>query len=184
MAEAPNSAQAGKAQTVVRFYRFRNRLKEKTHGLGGGTGAISPEALEAAERALAEMAEDYPDWVSGLISKLAEQHSRCVDTPEKRREYFEQINLIAHDMKGQGGTFGYPLITDFAESLHSFTTTKQDVTDSMVELVKAHIDGMRAVIKNRVKGDGGEIGAELKASLEEAIERFKQKEKTPTKAGS
>jgi len=172
--EKPTVAGEAKTPVAVRFYRFRNRLKEKTHGLGGGAGSISPEALAAAERALAEMAEDYPDWVSGLIARLAEQHSRCIDTPDKRRDYFEQINQIAHDMKGQGGTFGYPLITDFAESLHSFTTTRHEITDSMVELVKAHVDGMRAVIKNRVKGDGGEIGAELKASLEQAITRFKE----------
>jgi len=172
--QAPLNSQQ-KAPTVVRFYRFRNRLKEKTHGLGGGKGTISQEALEAAEQTLQEMAEDYPDWVSGLITKLAEQHSRCVDTPEKRREYFEEINRIAHDMKGQGGTFGYPLITDFAESLYSFTTTRQEITDDMVELVKAHIDGMRAVIKDRVKGDGGELGAQLKASLDDAIKRYKGK---------
>lgn len=164
-----------KTPITVRFYRFRNRLKEKSYGLGGGRGTISPEALEAAEKALMEMAEDYPDWVSGLISKLSEQHRRCVDTPDKRRDYFERINVIAHDMKGQGGTFGYPLITDFAESLYSFTTTRQDISDNMVELVKAHVDGMRAVINSRIKGDGGEIGAELKASLETAIKRFKEK---------
>lgn len=92
-----------KAPVVVRFYRFRNRLKEKTHGLAKGVGGISPEALAAAEKALEQMSEDYPDWVSGLISKLAEQHGRCVDTPEKRRDFFEEINRIAHDMKGQGG---------------------------------------------------------------------------------
>ncbi|GER01206.1 hypothetical protein JCM17845_18290 [Iodidimonas gelatinilytica] len=57
-----------KAPTIVRFYRFRNRLKEKTHGLGGGKGGISPEAMEKAEKALETLSEDYPDWVSGLIT--------------------------------------------------------------------------------------------------------------------
>lgn len=163
-----------KVATVVRFYRFRNRLKEKTHGLVKGSGGISPEALAAAEQALAQMSEDYPDWVSGLISKLAEQHGRCVDTPEKRRDFFEEINRIAHDMKGQGGTFGYPLITDFSESLESFTSIRNDIDDRMVELVKVHIDSMRAVIKGRVKGDGGDLGKQLAASLQQAITRYKE----------
>ncbi|GAB4574216.1 MAG: hypothetical protein Tsb008_10950 [Rhodothalassiaceae bacterium] len=162
-----------KVPTIVRFYRFRNRLKEKTFGLQGGTGGISPEALAEAEKALQKMAEDYPDWVSGLIGKLSEQHGRCVDTPEKRREFFEEINRIAHDMKGQGGTFGYPLITDFSESLENFTTIRNDITDNMVELVKAHIDAMRAVIRGRVAGDGGEIGAQLRATLAQSIEKYK-----------
>ncbi|GAK32823.1 Hpt domain-containing protein [Iodidimonas nitroreducens] len=163
-----------KAPTIVRFYRFRNRLKEKTHGLAGGKGGISAEALEAAEKALESMAEDYPDWVSGLITKLAEQHGRCVDTPEDRRDHFEEINRIAHDMKGQGGTFGFPLITDFADSLYNFTTIRNDINDRMVELVKAHIDAMRAVIKGRIKGDGGEMGQQLSATLQKAIESYKK----------
>lgn len=162
-----------KNQVIVRFYRFKNRLKEKTAGLAPGKTTISSDALEAAEQALTKMSEDYPDWVSGLIVKLQEQHGRCVDTPEKRHEFFEEINHIAHDMKGQGGTFGYPLITKFADSLYGFTVKRPgDITDNQIELVKSHVDSMRAVIRGRVSGDGGEIGAELSKSLEEAIAKY------------
>ena len=156
---------------IVRFYRFKNRLKEKTAGLAPGRASIAPEAIEAAEKALSKMSEDYPDWVKGLIGKLQEQHGRCVDTPEQRRDCFEQIALISHDMKGQGGTFGYPLITAFADSLYGFTTVKGEISDNQVELVKAHLDAMRAVIRGRVSGDGGEIGKKLTQSLNEAIEQ-------------
>lgn len=160
-------------KTVVRYYRFKNSLKEKCGGLGGGTPEIPKEALEQAEQALEKLAEDYPDWVSNLIVKLQTQHGRCVDTPERRHEYFEEINRIAHDMKGQGGTFGYPLITTFADSLYGFTNIKDNITDNHVELVKSHIDAMRVVIKDRVSGSGGEIGKKLTESLNEAIEKYK-----------
>lgn len=162
-------------KVIVRFYRFKNRLKEKTAGLAPGKTSINPEALEEAEKALNKMAEDYPDWVSGLIVKLQEQHGRCVDTPEKRHEFFEEINHIAHDMKGQGGTFGYPLITNFADSLYGFTVKRPgDISDNQIELVKSHVDAMRAVIRGRVSGDGGEIGAELTKSLDEAIAQYEE----------
>ena len=162
-------------KVIVRFYRFKNRLKEKTAGLAPGKTSINPEALEEAEKALNKMSEDYPDWVSGLIVKLQEQHGRCVDTPEKRHEFFEEINHIAHDMKGQGGTFGYPLITNFADSLYGFTVKRPgDISDNQIELVKSHVDAMRAVIRGRVSGDGGEIGAELTKSLDEAIAQYEE----------
>jgi len=157
---------------IVRFYRFKNRLREKTAGLGSGGASISPEALKAAEEALGKMSEDYPDWVSGLIAKLHEQHGRCVDTPENRRECFEAINHMAHDMKGQGGTFGYPLITAFADSLYGFTSGTSDYSDNQVELIKSHTDAMRAVIRGRVSGDGGEIGKKLTDGLNQAIEKY------------
>lgn len=160
-------------QVIVRFYRFKNRLKEKTAGLAPGKASISNKAMEEAEKALHKMSEDYPDWVSGLIVKLQEQHGRCVDTPEKRHDFFEEINHIAHDMKGQGGTFGYPLITDFSDSLYGFTMKRSgEISDNQVELVKSHLDAMRAVIRGRVSGDGGEIGTKLANSLNEAITQY------------
>ncbi|WP_262691426.1 hypothetical protein [Kordiimonas aestuarii] len=161
-----------KKPVIVRFYRFKNRLKEKTAGLAPGKVGISQEALDAAEQALTKMAEDYPDWVSGLIVKLQEQHGRCVDTPEKRRDCFEEIHHIAHDMKGQGGTFGYPLITVFADSLYGFTYPRDEITDHQVELVKSHLDAMRAVIRGRVSGNGGEIGEKLTETLNNAITKY------------
>ncbi|MBL4789317.1 MAG: Hpt domain-containing protein [Kordiimonadaceae bacterium] len=165
---------ASNKPVIVRFYRFQNRLRDKTAGLAPGNVSISPEALEKAEKALSKMSEDYPDWVSGLIVKLQEQHGRCVDSPELRNDCFEAINHIAHDMKGQGGTFGYPLITNFADTLYGFTDTRSDdeITDRQIELVKSHLDAMRAVIRGRVSGGGGEIGKSLTVSLNKAIEAF------------
>lgn len=173
---------ADKAKVRVRFYRRRNTLKDKALGIGGMPKTadgrpmmptIDAEALAKAEQLFQEMAEDYPDWVQGLINELADLHRRCVDTPQERRGIFEKIAAIAHDMKGQGGTFGYPLITQFADSLYDVASLRGNYTDNVVEIIKAHIDSMRAVIRERVSGDGGEIGAQLADSLKSTIEKYK-----------
>ena len=159
---------------IVRFYRFHNRLREKVAGLGvkPGEASVSLEALEKAEEAMQKMSEDYPDWVSSLLATLSEHHGRCVDTPEERNDHFEEINHVAHDMKGQGGTFGYPLISAFSDSLYNFTVGKHLRTDNEVEIVRSHVDAMRAVIKGRVSGDGGKIGVELTKGLNAAIKKY------------
>lgn len=159
---------------MVRYYRFRNALKEKALGgqVPSGAGAISEEALAAAQEQFEKMAEDYPDWVQSVLTRLHEQHSRCVDTPGLRHTCFKRLNEIAHDMKGQGGTFGFNLISSFAVSLYDFTRPRDSYSDEVVELVKSHIDAMKAVIVGRVKGDGGEVGKELTETLHKAIEKF------------
>ncbi len=162
----------------VRFYRIKNRLKEKTAGLGSTAGLeidFDEDLLSEAEEALNEMAEEYPDWVMSIIDELFEVHRRCVDDEVNRKSYFERINSIAHDMKGQGGTFGYQLITDFAEGLYNFTAKGSGVSDSHVEIIKAHIDAMRVVIRDRIEGDGGEIGKELKKGLELSVQKYSAK---------
>ncbi|MDP6565763.1 MAG: hypothetical protein QF578_13135 [Alphaproteobacteria bacterium] len=174
MSEAAVKAKP-KQQVAVRFYKVRNALRERAAGGAAPSkegGSISVEALQAAESEFEKMSEDYPDWVQGLIKQLYEGHRRCVDTPELRHEHFATINEIAHDMKGQGGTFGYPLISHFGESLYESTKSREDYTDNQVELMKAHVDGMKAVISGRVSGDGGDIGKELIASLGQAIQKY------------
>ena len=159
----------------VRFYRVKNRLKEKASGLGLDANAeieFDEDLLSEAEEALNEMAEDYPDWVMSVIDELFEVHRRCVDDEVNRKGYFERINSIAHDMKGQGGTFGYQLITDFAEGLYGFTSAGAGLSDDHVEIIKAHIDAMRVVIRERIEGNGGDIGGELKKGLEQSVAKF------------
>lgn len=159
----------------VRFYIIRNVLKEKAgsaEGAPGEPGEISVEAIKAAEMEFQKMSEDYPDWVQGLVEELFENHRRCIDTPELRHEKIAVIHDIAHDMKGQGGTFGYPLITDFGESLYKCTHKSEECSDNLVGLVKAHIDGMKAVISGRISGDGGDTGEELLGTLNQAIQRY------------
>jgi hypothetical protein len=164
-----------KAQVKVRLYRFRNALKEKVGYVGGAPGEpvrIDPAALERANAALEQMKEDYPDWVQKHIEELRLNHARCVDTPNERLKHYTKMREIAHDMKGQGGTFGYPLITTFATSLYEFVGPRAGTTDNHIEVIKSHIDSMAAVIKDRVKGSGGEIGQALTKGLHEAIERY------------
>ncbi len=163
------------AKVSVRFYRIKNKLKEKTLGLGPVDDddiSFDDDLMAKATAALEEMAEDYPDWVGALIQQLSDVHRRCVDTPEQRFQHFEQLHAIAHDMRGQGGTFGYPLISNFSDGLYDFTGTKAATTDKNVEIIKAHIDAMRVVIKSRISGDGGDIGKQLKDGLEAAIKKY------------
>ncbi len=171
MSTAPERAKAD-PKAKVRIYRLSNRLRQKANQGGGGAGEFSLEALKAAEAEFAKMAEDYPDWVQGHIRNLYDHHGRSVDTPEQRHQHFKALNEIAHDLKGQGGTFGYPLISYFGASLFDCTRPREGHLDEHVEIVKSHIDAMNAVVEGRVRGGGGEVGEELKATLAQAIEKY------------
>jgi hypothetical protein len=163
-----------KGKIKVRYFRLRNRLKDKAaSGHSREPGKFAVAALEQAMAELDKFAEDYPDWVQGQVSELYELVAKTREKEANRRATeFKRINEIAHDMRGQGGTFGYPLVTTVADSLYTFTGSRSLAQDSHVEIVKSHIDTMNAVIKERVEGDGGILGRELLTALEKAIEKF------------
>lgn len=157
----------------VRFYRYANRLQSKTGVPAGATGRISPEALSKAQAAIDEMAQDYPDWAIGQLDQLADRHKKLVFAPDARAEHYKEIHRVAHDMKGQGGTFGYPLVSSIAESLYRTTTTEAKKTDAEVEIVKAHIDSMRVVLNSRIKDPESEVGQRVQRVLDSVIKKLR-----------
>ena len=161
--------------TKVKVFRFQlpNRLREKVMGLGkSGPMQIDPDVLKAAEGQLDRMETDYSDWVRGTVRQLSEAYDKAMADDRARALMVAQINRISHDLRGQGTTFGYPLITVFGNSLFDCTSKIDKVPDKLLEFVKAHLDGITAVIRDRIKGSGGTIGTELVESLEHARERL------------
>jgi CheY-like chemotaxis protein len=156
--------------TDVWYFRLPNHLKDKVGGLGqSGPGEIPAALLEEAETQLERAALDFTDWALEDLGKLSKLCQEALSKPGSRSKYFLEINLLAHELRGQGGTFGYPLITAFAKGLFDVTYDGCRDDDQAVEIVKAHIDSMRAVIRDKVAGDGGQIGQALIKGLQTAV---------------
>ena len=154
----------------VWYFRMPNHLQKKAGGMSGaGAGEIPAALLEQAEKKLERVGLDFTDWATDYLGNLSRICADAMQSPQARPKQFEDINLVAHELRGQGGTFGYPLITTFAKSLYDATRPGTTHDDAAVEIVKAHVDAMRAVIREKVAGDGGEIGRALLKSLEIAI---------------
>jgi hypothetical protein len=172
------SARPALAPTAkVHIWRLRNRLKDRalSGGSGNGPSAFNPEAIERAEAEFAAMAEDYVDWVGDTFADLGREIEAAGELrAEQRGLHWERINRIAHELKGQGGTFGYPLISIVASSLYDCTRSKAPTLDSHVRILKAHADAMTAVVKSRIEGDGGSVGQALLDGLKQAIAKHGQ----------
>lgn len=69
---------------------------------------IDPQSLARAEAALAALADHYRSWAAADLVRL-----RAALTPFRPDTLF----AIAHDIKGQAGTFGFPLVTERANAL-------------------------------------------------------------------
>ncbi len=157
----------------VWVFQLPNNLRDKVAGVGAkGPPELPQDVLEQAEEALQREAQDFADWAINYVKQLHKAIQDARDEPERRRSHFDHINMLAHELRGQGGTFGYPLITVFAKSLYDFTQPGCREDDDAVEVVKAHADAMRAVIRDRVKGDGGKVGKDLYKGLQAAIKKY------------
>src|SRR5258708_32088669 len=76
---------------------------------------IDQEQLARAEAAVAALAVDYVAWATRDLAAMRDIAASLAAAADVDRLY-----AISHDVKGQGGSFGYPLVTAIAGSLCRF----------------------------------------------------------------
>ena len=68
------------------------------------------DILVSANSQISEMADDYSDWVKDSITNLVNAHEEAAasfgQAEERMKIPMESINLLAHELRGQGGVFG------------------------------------------------------------------------------
>ncbi|MGZ3304249.1 MAG: Hpt domain-containing protein, partial [Asticcacaulis sp.] len=91
----------------VEIINVPNTLRAK---VGGRLGALDAQAVAKAEAALAGLADQFEDWLLDEIKKLEAVQAQ-IKAEGLNPENSEQLFFRAHDLKGLGTTYGYPLIT-------------------------------------------------------------------------
>jgi chemotaxis protein histidine kinase CheA len=135
---------------------------------GGRLGAIDPAAIAKAEAALKSLASNFSQWLSDEITKL-EAARQQVRAQGATAETMENLYLRAHDLKGLGTTYGYQLITRIAASLCRLIDEKDKRLSASMGLVDAHIDAIKASVREGMKADDHPIGAALVQELERRV---------------
>lgn len=135
--------------------------------LGGGFG-INADAIARAEEALKAMSAQFGAWLQDEIVKLDQAQADVRDkgwTPETA----EALYFRAHDLKGLGTTYEYPLVTRIAGSLCRLLDKAEARLDAPLVVVDAHVDAIRAVVRDQVKTDENPTGRVLAESLEAKV---------------
>jgi hypothetical protein len=139
--------------------------------VGGRLGAIDPAAIAKAEAALKSLSGNFAEWLAEEVSKLdaARQRIRADGlTPEAA----ENLYLRAHDLKGLGATYEYPLVTRIAGSLCKLIDDPAKRAEAPLFLVDAHIDAIKAAVKGGIQTDADPIGRALVTELEARVTDF------------
>ena len=143
-----------------------NALKLKVGG--GRLGAIDPAAIAKAEAALKSLANNFSQWLADEITKL-EAARQQVRSQGATIETMENLYLRAHDLKGLGTTYGYQLITRIAGSLCRLIDDKEKRALAPLDLVDAHIDAIKAAVRDDIKTDDHPVGRVLVEELERRV---------------
>jgi len=136
--------------------------------VGGGFGGIDANAIAKAEEALKAMSSQFGQWLQDEIVKL-EQAQTAIREAGYTPETAEALYYRAHDLKGLGSTYQYPLVTRLAGSLCKLLDDQQKRMAAPLVLLDAHIDAIRAVVRDQIQTDEHPTGRILAETLEARV---------------
>ncbi|MBL6959177.1 MAG: Hpt domain-containing protein [Rhodospirillales bacterium] len=145
-----------------------NTLKSKVKT--GGPGAVDEAALERAEAVIEGLTGSYLEWVQDDLKKLQAAFDQFV--ADNNAENLDKIFQISHDIKGQGGSFGYKLMTAVGNELCRFIEKTETVTPQTAEAIRLHVETLKIIIGRDLKGDGGKEGEALLVGLQQVSDKL------------
>jgi hypothetical protein len=144
-----------------------NMLKLKV----GGRGGIDMAAIAKAEAALKSLSGNFAQWLQDEITKLDAARQE-VKTQGLTAVTVETLYLRAHDLKGLGATYEFPLITRIAASLCKLIDEPETRLSAPMFLVDAHIDAIKAAVRGDIKVDTHPVGKALAEELEGRVAEY------------
>lgn len=146
------------------------RQKQK---LAGVTGTIDSAWLDAAERSISDAKFDYLEAVGEDLARLQAAYDAALKDQDGRVARVQELYGIVQMIKGQGASFGYPLISNVGAQLARFIEDcGENLTDAQMEGVKVHVETLRLIMQQKMEGDGGPMGQKLVAGLGLVIKKM------------
>jgi len=127
------------------------------------------KALERAQAAVAALARDYVKWAQADIAACQHHLDQARIAPDQRDLHLQELYGIAHNIKGQGSAFGFPLMTRIGQSLCQFTRERHGYGEEHLALIARHLQALRQVLDNDLRGDGDATARDLAARLETEV---------------
>ena len=145
-----------------------NLLKAR---LGPKSSLFNADALAKAEAALKELSANFAQWMNDEIAKLDAARAKITELGFNQ-ETADQLYVHAHDLKGLGSTYEFPLITRVAGSLCKLMNEKEQRPSLPLVLIDAHIDAIRAIVRDNIRDSDHPVGKALASELEARVSAY------------
>ncbi len=148
----------------------RNVLRAKALVPANVASPIDMDAIERAERALRTLSAEFSGWMEQDVFRLLEARDEY-ERHGPRNGRLDAIYRVAHDIKGNGTTFGYPFAAQVAEAL-CLILKVEPITDVPLILINQMVDAIRAIVRQRATGVDDVVAKQLATRLQTIAREF------------
>lgn len=126
----------------VEIYTPPNKLME---AIGNGSGPALREMQQEAERRLSATVAGFEDVLHETIARMKLILQSDGDAKSKHTKLFAE----AHDIKGQASTFGYPLVSQVAQSICTAISDVPKKLSDQPDLLELHVNAISWAFANQ-----------------------------------
>ena len=116
----------------------------------GNFGASDMAAIERAEKAMEALSQHFDSWMNSEIESL-EKARENLRIEGITKAAVDGLFTVAHDIKGQGVTLGYPMASVLAAQLCDLIVRIPDIKKLHPVLIDQHVDSIKAIVREGVK---------------------------------
>ena len=137
-----------------------------------GTGPLDERAVERCQKVIDSNTVDFAPLALEYLDEL----ERAIVTSKKAdipvNEAIAAMTTPVMQLKANASTFRYNLIGNMANIMLSFLEAIQKLDDDAIAIVTAHHQTLKAIVTNKMAGDGGPVGQQMEDELKAACKRY------------
>lgn len=150
-----------------------NVLKDKA----GEGGEMPIMAIKEAQMFITSNDIDFKPMASRHLKEIDADFKSFQETEDKKGkdEYLKKIIENIMQIKAHGGMFHYQIMSDIANVVLHFLEGITEYHAELYQIIEAHNNSIRIVIKRNIKGDGGMQGQAIIEELQKVTKRYQKK---------
>ena len=155
----------GDHEVIVPENKLRGAVSKDTSDAGGD------DPVARAEKALAELSPEFANWMDSECERLDIARRNLLRDGHSVANK-EALFRVAHDIKGEAATFGYPAVASAANSLCRLIEHTPAESPIPLKLIDQHVDAVRAIYREYARSDAKELAATLTKRLRDVTDEF------------
>ena len=121
----------------------------------------SEDMDEVVDEILVRLSQEFVDATLDLLDEIDQKIDALEKGQGRLDEVMDYIRREIHNIKGQGSSFGYQLMTNIGGSLCDYIRDCEPTSEAGLKVIEAHLAALEFVIDREIKGDGGDAGQGL-----------------------
>lgn len=131
-------------------------------------GGLDPrEAIKRANAAVDAVAKEFEGMLDGELDEIDALMAKY--KTDKTQENLDAIFSRIHNLRGQGTTLGYPLLTRIGTSFCRYLIDRDQAKAVNTSLIEQHLQALRIVLKERRANEGDAVSKQVAEALETAV---------------